>query len=261
MPRWAQGGDVVFLRGNHCILTTAATLANMMHPISTVGRSHQRTSVALLWIKLMNSRSSSKCSHPVKGILWIRTAVWNENDGRQRQRKNERCSVLEIVHARLAVVKFRPCDISLAFLAGQCRAPFQLRKVASEPRAACAKETHDRNARSFCNCTFVIRRKNNWKHTRNFFIIKKSSHKNMRSSWMCMYAPRLFTSKENARNRLQWGRAHQRFPSWHRVIFTDKKKFLLYLSRAAAFGVSQWIDTIENTFSLPRRLGVEAQGH
>ena len=65
MPRWAQGGDVVFLRGNHCILTTAATLANMMHPISTVGRSHQQTSVALLWIKLMNSRSSSKCSHPL----------------------------------------------------------------------------------------------------------------------------------------------------------------------------------------------------
>ena len=28
-----------------------------------------------------------------------------------------------------------------------------------------------------------------------------------------------FLTKENARNQLQWGRAHQRFPSWQRVIF------------------------------------------
>ena len=52
----------------------------------------------------------------------IRTAVWSENDGPGRQKKDERCAVLEIVHARPAIVKFRPCGIGLAFLAGQCRA-------------------------------------------------------------------------------------------------------------------------------------------
>ena len=38
------------------------------------------------------------------------------------KKKDERCAVLEIVHARPAIVKFRPCGIGLAFLAGQCRA-------------------------------------------------------------------------------------------------------------------------------------------
>ena len=72
---------------------------------------------------------------------WVRTAA--ANDGARRQRKDARSAVFEIVHARPAIVKFWPCGICPAFLAGQRQARFQLRKVAIwGPRAASAIKTY-----------------------------------------------------------------------------------------------------------------------
>ena len=61
-----------------------------------------------------------------------------DQDGKEK--KDERCAVLEIIHARSAFVKFWPCSISLAFLASQRRARFQLCKVANRgPRTTCSQ--------------------------------------------------------------------------------------------------------------------------